>query len=196
MQQQPQETPGYVVCWSTCEHQENFLLCPNIACSSQAVSAIAPEVSWQHYIHLQMAEVFKAKSCAGDEHTRNGKTPNRRKMNGNDPVPVPLPSIQFTEIHKTGFTARILYSLPPWRSHVAPVCFFLFFSSRALQFHQSKSTNASTGEKRETSLLLMKFSLFFLARNKNNKASTSEITASKQAKQLLQLVFFFFGGGV
>jgi hypothetical protein len=41
----------------------------------------------------------------------------------------------------------------------------------------------------------MKFSLFFLARNKNNKASTSEITASKQAKQLLQLVFFFLGGG-
>ncbi len=98
---------------STCEHQENFLLSPNIACSSQAFSAIAAELSWQHYIHLQMAEVFKAKPCAGGEHTRNGKTPNRRKKNGNDPVPVPLPSIPFTEIHKTGFTARILYSLPP-----------------------------------------------------------------------------------
>ncbi len=41
----------------------------------------------------------------------------------------------------------------------------------------------------------MKFSLFFLPSNKNSKASTSEITASKQAKQLLQLVFFFWGGG-
>jgi hypothetical protein len=41
------------------------------------------------------------------------KTPNRRKKNGNDPVSVPLPSIPFTKIHKTGFTARILYSLPP-----------------------------------------------------------------------------------
>jgi hypothetical protein len=93
---------------STCEQQENFLLSPNIACSSQAFSAIAAEVSWQHYIHLQMAEVFKAKPCAGGEHTR-GKTPNRRKKNGNDHVPVPLPSTPFTEIHKT---ARILYSLP------------------------------------------------------------------------------------
>jgi hypothetical protein len=40
----------------------------------------------------------------------------------------------------------------------------------------------------------MKFSLFFLPRTKNNKASTSEITATKQAKQLLQLVFFLGGG--
>lgn len=98
---------------STCEHQEKILLSPNIARSSQDFSAIAAEVSWQHYIHLQMAEVFKAKPCAGGEHTRNGKTPNRRKKGGNDPVPVPLPSIPFTKIHETGFTARILYSLPP-----------------------------------------------------------------------------------
>jgi hypothetical protein len=58
---------------STCEHQEKFLLSSNIARSSQDFSAIAAEVSWQHYIHLQMAEVFKAKPCAGGEDTRNGK---------------------------------------------------------------------------------------------------------------------------
>ncbi len=58
---------------STSEHQQKILLSPNIARSSQDFSAIAAQVSWQHYIHLQTAEVFKAMPCAGGEQTRYGK---------------------------------------------------------------------------------------------------------------------------